>query len=51
MKVYLVWYMSPIRTDAALWGVYETEEKANAMVEEIRQDYRYIAWVNDETVQ
>lgn len=51
MKVYLVWYMSPVRRDAALWGVYGTEDAANKMVEEIRHDYGYTAWWNDETVQ
>ena len=51
MKVYLVWYMSPIRRDAALWGIYGTEEAADSMVDEIRRDYGYTAWKTDEAVQ
>lgn len=47
MKVYLVWYRN---TETHLWGIYETEEKANEAKKEANE-CDYTAWVNEEEVQ
>lgn len=46
--VYLVWYMTA-NCEKHLWGVYETEEKANEAKKEANE-CDYTAWVNDEEV-
>lgn len=50
-KVFTVWYRSELTHSAHLWGIYETEEKAQKMVEELRGDeWQYSAWYNEEEV-
>lgn len=46
--VYLVWYMTA-NCEKHLWGIYETEEKANEAKKEANE-CDYTAWVNDEEV-
>ena len=51
MKVYTVWYMSEIKGDAHLWGIYGTQEGAEKEVEKIKdEDYGTSAWWNEEEV-
>lgn len=50
-KVFTVWYLSDLAKGAHLWGIYETEEKAQKVVDELRGDnWQYSAWWNEEEV-
>ena len=50
-KVFTVWYLSELAKGAHLWGIYETEEKAQKVVDELRGDnWQYSAWLNEEEV-
>ena len=50
MKVYTVWYMSEIKGDAHLWGIYGTQEDAEKEIEKIKEECEIPAWWNEEEV-
>lgn len=50
MKVYIVWYMSEIKGNANLWGIYGTKESAEEEVKKIKEECKTSAWWNEEEV-
>lgn len=50
MKVYLVWYRNTETHKTHLWGIYDTEEKAESN-KRTAEDMDYMAWINEEEVQ
>ena len=50
MKVWLVWYRNTETHRTNLWGIYETEEKAETAKQEA-ESLDFMAWVNEEGVQ
>ena len=50
MKVYLVWYRNTETHKTHLWGIYDTEEKAESN-KRAAEDMDYMVWINEEEVQ
>ena len=50
MKVYLVWYRNTETHRTNIWGVYDTEEKAETAKQEA-ESLDFMVWINEEEVQ